>query len=366
MEVSSLDGALVACTVDERSAVGEARRSAIALAGQLGFSAEDAGRVALIVTEAATNLVQHGSGGEVLLRFRRLRLRHRLLRAVPGQAGSGVEILVLDRGAGIVDLPGATRDGYSTAGTPGTGLGAVARTADLFDIYTAPGLGTALLARAWKRPAPATRSAPAGLELGAVCLPRRGEQVTGDAWAAANADGGSMLLVADGLGHGPDAAAAASEAVRIFRQRRYASPGEFIADAHAALKSTRGAALAAALLDRERREIRYAGIGNIGGTIVAGSDTRSMVSHNGTVGHELRKIQEFVYPWPSGSLVVMQSDGLQTHWRLDRYPTVSARHPGVIAGLLYRDFNRRRDDVTVVSVRESAAGSIPGDLPFDA
>ena len=276
MEVSSLDGALVACTVDERSAVGEARRSAIALAGQLGFSAEDAGRVALIVTEAATNLVQHGSGGEVLL------------RAVPGQAGSGVEILVLDRGAGIVDLPGATRDGYSTAGTPGTGLGAVARTADLFDIYTAPGLGTALLARAWKRPAPATRSAPAGLELGAVCLPRRGEQVTGDAWAAANADGGSMLLVADGLGHGPDAAAAASEAVRIFRQRRYASPGEFIADAHAALKSTRGAALAAALLDRERREIRYAGIGNIGGTIVAGSDTRSMVSHNGTVGDVLR------------------------------------------------------------------------------
>jgi anti-sigma regulatory factor (Ser/Thr protein kinase) len=354
MEVSSLDGAPISCTVDERSAVGEVRRSAIALAGELGFSEEDAGRVALIVTEAATNLVQHGGGGEVLI------------RAVTGRAGSGVEVLVLDRGVGIGDLLAAARDGYSTAGTPGTGLGAVARTADLFDIYTAPGLGTVLFARAWKRPAPATRRAPAGLELGAVCLPRRGERVTGDAWAAASADGGIILLVADGLGHGPAAAAASAEAIRIFRQRRYASPGELIADTHAALKSTRGAALAAALLDRERHEIRYAGVGNIAGTIVAGSDTRSMVSHNGTVGHELRKIQEFVYPWPPGALIVMQSDGLQAHWRLDRYPTVAARHPGVIAGLLYRDFNRRRDDVTVVSVRESAAGPVPGDLPFDA
>ncbi|HET8623548.1 MAG TPA: SpoIIE family protein phosphatase, partial [Gemmatimonadales bacterium] len=259
------------------------------------------------------------------------------------------------------------RDGYSTAGTPGTGLGAVARTADVFDIHAAPGMGTVVFARVWKRePTPARWRTGSGLEIGAVCLPRRGERICGDAWAAGSADGGTMLLVADGLGHGPDAAAAAAAAIRIFRQRRYASPAECLADAHAALQSTRGAAVAAALLEPKRREIRYAGVGNIAATIVAGSDTRSMVSHNGTVGHELRKIQEFTYPWPDGALLVMCTDGLQTHWRLDRYPTVGARHPGVIAGLLYRDFNRGRDDVTVVSVRETTAPPVRGDLLFDA
>ena len=38
-------------------------------------------------------------------------------------------------------------DGYSTAGTPGTGLGAVRRLANEFDIYSAPGEGTIVMAR---------------------------------------------------------------------------------------------------------------------------------------------------------------------------------------------------------------------------
>ena len=73
-----------------------------------------------------------------------------------------------------------------------------------------------------------------------------------------------------------------------------------------------------------------------------------MVSYNGTVGHEVRKIREFTYLWPKGGLLVMHSDGLGTQWRLDRYPGLIARHPSLIAGVLYRDFNRGRDDVTVL------------------
>jgi anti-sigma regulatory factor (Ser/Thr protein kinase) len=354
MEVSSVDAPSISLAVGDRSAVGEARRAAVGLAAQLEFSEEDTGRVGLIVTEAANNLVQHAGGGEVIV------------RPVADGWSLGVEALVLDRGAGIEDLSVAARDGYSTAGTPGTGLGAVARTADVFDIHAAPGMGTVVFARVWARGSSmAARRAPSGLEIGAVCLARHGERVCGDAWAATSAEGGVMLLVADGLGHGPDAAAASAEAVRIFGQRRYPSPGELLADVHAALRSTRGAAVAAALLEPRRREIRYAGVGNVAGTVVTGSETRSMVSHNGTVGHELRKIQEFTYPWPQGALVVMHSDGMQTHWRLDRYPAAGARHPAVIAGLLYRDFNRGRDDVTVVSVREAAAAPVRGDLVLD-
>jgi hypothetical protein len=111
--------------------------------------------------------------------------------------------------------------------------------------------------------------------------------------------------------------------------------------------------VAVATLDPGKREIRYAGVGNIAGAVVTGDETRSMVSHNGTLGHEVRKIQEFTYAWPQGALVIMHSDGLQTQWRLDRYPGLSTRAPSVIAGLLYRDFSRGRDDVTVAAVREA-------------
>jgi hypothetical protein len=50
--------------------------------------------------------------------------------------------------------------------------------------------------------------------------------------------------------------------------------------------------------------------------------------------------------------MVMFSDGLASHWSLDDYPGLRQRHPTLIAAVLYRDFSRRRDDVTVVVARQ--------------
>ena len=47
-------------------------------------------------------------------------------------------------------------------------------------------------------------------------------------------------------------------------------------------------------------------------------------------------------------------DGLVSHWSIDAYPGLRARHPAIVAAVLYRDFNRGRDDVTVVVGRELA------------
>lgn len=352
--MSSLDGTPVLVSMGDRSGVGEVRRAAAAVAGRLGFSEDDRGRLALVVTEAASNMVKHGGeGGEVLV------------RSVPYSDPPAVEVLFLDHGSGIADLPAALRDGFSTAGSPGTGLGALARVADVFDIYSEQGRGAVLFTRVWPRGLSAETRAKAALEIGAVAVPRRGEAGSGDGWAIARAKHGPMLLVVDGLGHGPEAAHAAAEAIRMFGQEVHEGPTEFLAAAHGALRSTRGAAAAAAVLDTGSRQIRYAGVGNIAATVVNGLETRSLVSHNGTLGHETRRIQEFVYPWPPGSLVVMHSDGLQTHWKLDRYAGVLARHPAVIAGLLYRDFSRGRDDVTVLAVRECIGAAAPGDVIVD-
>jgi anti-sigma regulatory factor (Ser/Thr protein kinase) len=329
----------VALPIVESSQAGEARRIALALASRLGFNETERGKVGIVVTEAANNLVRHAKDGELVL------------QPLTRNNVEGIEILALDKGPGISNISECLRDGFSTGGTSGTGLGAMSRLSAFFDMYSVPKVGTACLAQLWANSLP-VKQPDIDLESGVVCLPKIGEEISGDAWATAQDSGRTLLLVADGLGHGPQAAQASREAVRIFRANLGKSPKEIVEAAHTALRSTRGAALAIAEVDFEQLTVRFAGVGNISGTILAQEKTNSLVSYNGTVGHEVRKIQEFVYPWPKGGLLVMHSDGLGTQWRLDRYPGLVAKHPSLIAGVLYRDFNRGRDDVTVLVVRE--------------
>ncbi|HEY9727420.1 MAG TPA: ATP-binding SpoIIE family protein phosphatase [Chroococcales cyanobacterium] len=329
----------IALPISEPSQAGEARRTAVVFASRLGFNETQRGKVALVVTEVANNLVRHAQDGVLLL------------QALEQSGIAGVEIIALDKGPGINNLDECLRDGFSTGGTPGNGLGAIERLSALFDIHSVPSVGTAILSRFWASPLPQDRPQDT-LNLGTVCLPKTGEEVSGDTWASTQNDRVHLLLVADGLGHGHLAAQASLEAARVFRENAHQSPKEIMEAAHAALRSTRGAAVAIAAINFERQVLHFAGIGNIAGTIITPAGNSNLVSHNGTVGHEVRKIQEFTYPWSSGGLLVMHSDGLKSQWRLDRYPGLFAKHPSLIAGVLYRDFNRGRDDVTVLVARE--------------
>jgi anti-sigma regulatory factor (Ser/Thr protein kinase) len=328
----------IALPIAESSQVGEARRQAVILANQLGFNETDRGKISLTVTEAANNLLRHAGNGTLLL------------QAAAQNNQVGIEILALDKGPGMENVTECMRDGFSTAGTPGNGLGAIRRLATQFDIYSTPRLGTALLAQFWLPP---IGNAPRDkLEIGGVCLPIASEEVSGDAWAAIQTAEHAAILAVDGLGHGPMASAAALEAVRVFRQQSQRGPKDIIELAHTALHSTRGAALAIAEIDFTQKIVRYAGIGNIASVILSDAKHAHLISYNGTVGHEVRKIQEFTYPWDSEALLIMHSDGLGSQWNLDRYVGLASKHPSLIAGVLYRDFNRGRDDVTVIAVRQ--------------
>jgi hypothetical protein len=123
---------------------------------------------------------------------------------------------------------------------------------------------------------------------------------------------------------------------------------------HAALRHTRGAAAAIAEVRPMDGLLKYAGVGNISGSIQSSGPTRHVVSHNGTLGHQARQFREYSYPWASDAMFVMHSDGLISHWSFDRYRGLRQHQPAVIAAVLYRDFSRQRDDVTVVVGREAA------------
>jgi anti-sigma regulatory factor (Ser/Thr protein kinase) len=327
-----------AVAVTDLSGVADARRHATALAASLGFDETDVGRVAIVVTEAATNLVKHATGGEILG------------RAAGTAKCAALEMLALDRGPGIESVAAALRDGFSSAGSAGTGLGAIRRAATEFDIFsTRPG-GTVLVAVLSGR-ARGNGARRPGLRVAGVSMPKRGETVCGDAWACRPAADGIAILVVDGLGHGPRAADAAREARQIFKESPDNVPlAEMLERLHRGLRSTRGAAAAVAHIVPDRGVLTYAGVGNIAGVILGGDRPQALVSHGGILGHEVRRVQEFTYRWPPGSTLVLHSDGLTSHWGLDAYPGVIRCHPAVVAGVLYRDFRRPHDDVTVVVV----------------
>jgi len=101
--------------------------------------------------------------------------------------------------------------------------------------------------------------------------------------------------------------------------------------------------------------MRFAGVGNISATIVDGGATKALVSMNGTLGHNIRRIQGFDHELPADALLVMHSDGCSGAWDLQTHPGALRRDPLVVASLLLRDCERGRDDVSVVVVRGGRA-----------
>ena len=116
--------------------------------------------------------------------------------------------------------------------------------------------------------------------------------------------------------------------------------------------------MAVASLNLERSVMTFSGVGNIAASIVAPGTSRGMASHNGTVGHQLHKVQEFSFPWTKQSMLIMHSDGLNTRWDLKPYPGIWSRHPALMAGLLFRDYSRERDDITVLVAKNREDASV--------
>lgn len=337
-----------AFSIAHASEVSAARRHGQQLSEAMGFNETESGKLAIVITEAATNILKHAGDGLLLV------------TPVSRNKGRGVEILAIDCGPGIASLGQSLHDGTSTTGTAGTGLGAMRRLAHEFDVYSIPGKGTALYLRIWAGLMTADTLASAGttlpeedgcLQYGAVCLPVAGEEACGDAWAIVNSAEEPTILVADGLGHGPDAAQASETAVHVLQTRHGLQPAPLMTEIHQAMRITRGAAVAILKLNAATQSACFAGIGNISASITDGEDRKQLVSHNGIVGHNMRKVQEFVAPWPTKALCILCSDGIGTQWDLGKYPGLIHCHPALIAGVLYRDFSRRRDDATVVVAR---------------
>lgn len=351
-----------AFAMGDATCVGEARRHCAQAIADWGWPDEDAGRLSLVVTELGTNLLRHAVKGQLWIAFK--------------PAWREVEVIALDKGPGMVDVQRSLTDGVSTgSGSPGTGLGAVRRMASDFDVHSAP-QGTLVLARVRPR---GVAQAPLGARLGAVRLAAPGETVCGDGWALAlqgaptDEDpagavpvqaGGSeatlaanprhdrlTLLVSDGLGHGPEAAAASDAALASFAQDPFAPLPALLQALHRGLSGTRGAALF--LLRADPGEaLRFTGAGNILGRVMSGVYDKGMLTPHGTAGVQLRRAEPGAQELPPHAMMLVHTDGIASRWPASTLAPLMPRDPALLAAALAWNQLRGRDDATVVVLKQ--------------
>ena len=366
--------------ISESSQVGEARRFALVLCDELGFTETRCGRVAIVVNELANNLVRYARDGRIVMRSLTSGTESRssvlntteqdstgersdAKRSVESEQ-SGIEIAAIDRGPGL-DLSRVFQDGYSTGSTPGTGLGAVRRQSDVFDVYSHGDCGTVILSCIFSQSLQshgATDSAASlvhglgedrtgmqsGFEIGAVGVPIDGETVSGDAWAVLVGDE-VRVVVADGLGHGLNAHDASVAAIDSFQAHPASNLEQLMKTIHGNLKSTRGAAVF--LLETRANVISFTGVGNIRALHQLAFKTRPLISQNGTAGVQMRSVRTLSQEWDQTGYLILHSDGITSRWDLMKYPGLFGRHPALIAQIIYRDHARGSDDASIVVLR---------------
>jgi anti-sigma regulatory factor (Ser/Thr protein kinase) len=343
------------CSIEikDEANVGTARRAVHGFAGDLGFNETELAQIDIVVQEIGMNAARYATAGGWLHYTTTL------------GAASGLELFYWDTGPGIYDLDRAIRDGVSTSGSLGSGLGAIGRLMDEFDVYSTLRItsrlslsqrrtfhGTALLARKWVG---AQESETAGRDearrFGVWSRSHPGEVENGDAYFIAKRVSQTLLAVIDGLGHGPGAKEAADVVIELLDDWMGEPLDEVLRTAHNALRSTRGAVAGVAIIDEAHARFHYAGVGNIMVRVFNAPEHISPISSNGTLGARLGSLRVWTYPWAAGATLIMASDGVSASWDMGSYPGLLERSPQILAGILMRDYGRNTDDATVLVAR---------------
>jgi anti-sigma regulatory factor (Ser/Thr protein kinase) len=341
-----------AVEIRDTANVGSARRTVHDVAERVGFTGSALAELDIVAQEIATNAAKYAAGGGLLF------------VGTPFASPEGIELLYSDKGPGIYDAESAINDGVSTGGSLGGGFGAIRRLMDEFDIFSMTGItsrfslsnprrtnhGTALLVRKWKDGNRQAGEESPHSRFGVLSRPRPGETVSGDACVIRQHGSQTLVSVIDGLGHGAGAHEAAHAASNVLDEWAGESVEDVLFAVHTALRSTRGAVMGIAVIDRQNESFQYCGVGNIEARVFGGNEHISPISSYGTLGSRLRKPKTWSSGW-RGATLIMTSDGLSSSWTADTYPGLLSHSPQLIAGVFMRDFARETDDAAILVAR---------------
>jgi anti-sigma regulatory factor (Ser/Thr protein kinase) len=306
------------------------------LAVELGMHIARINELDIIVAEMTSNLFKYSNDGEILV-------------GVFANGGSPyMELISIDNGPGITNPSKMMQDGMSTTNTLGHGLGSMKRLSDVFELYSQVGWGTIVLSRVYSD-REQQKKEKYNLVMRPIVVSKPGEQVSGDGFVYKKTDKYIKLMLADGLGHGPEANKAINEAARAFRIFPDYSPAETLRFIHQDIKKTRGAVINIVGYDFATRLWTSTGIGNIFLRFSSPGAFKIHMSYNGIVGHNIpNTLNEQSYSSDQYNQLMLCSDGIKTRIDTAKYPLIHKYDATVLAAAVYKDHARRNDDMSVV------------------
>ncbi|HHI30671.1 MAG TPA: hypothetical protein ENL17_03040 [Candidatus Methanoperedenaceae archaeon] len=191
--------------------------------------------------------------------------------------------------------------------------------------------------------------------VGAISRAKKGFTANGDAYLVEEIDQGILIGLIDGIGHGDHAERAATICVKTIRdyirsREDFTLTGLFYA-CDDALRATDGVVMAVVIIKIDEGRIHFAGVGNIT-TRIIGSENSYPISTGGIIGYNMQRVIEHTYPYTSGDLILMHSDGIRSGINRELLLRLCSQDEERIADALFREYARGTDDATIVVARE--------------
>lgn len=315
-----------------------ARKTAEAIAADVGFDETIAAEIGLVTAELTSNVNKHAETGEITISEIRMDGR------------SGIRIESLDVGPGIDDVDGAFADGVSTAGSLGGGLGSVNRLMDevTVDAPGEPDYGTHVVADRYLEPAyESTVESP--LEIGAASRPKSPGDANGDSFVFKRWNDTVLVGVIDGLGHGEGAHKAAMAAKEYVESHYDSSLSRIFEGTERACRGTRGVVMALARFDWVGETVTVGSVGNIA-IKTDSEESLGTIPRRGVLGSNGPDPAVTTGDWDQNDRFVMFSDGVESHWDLRDHAEVFSEPATVVARRLLGQYGKDHDDATIVVV----------------
>jgi len=338
-----MDKPFTSYRVEERSFVSYIKREIHSEVAHAHFSDTRAGEIDIIVSEICSNLIKHAGSGELLYRV-----------YDTGKTDSRFEMLCIDKGPGMTDVPRMMKDGMSTTNTLGQGLGAIERLSNVSQVYSVPGWGTIVYVLVTTETAQGVAKPGLDVDIRALCINKPREAVCGDGYRIKRRGGQVRIFFGDGLGHGEFAKEAVDCAGDFFLRCLEDDPVAILRLMHERVRRTRGLVATVAICDLRKGEWNICGVGNILTRVYSGVMYRNYMSYNGTVGMNIpNSMKGSVYKVEKNQHLIMCSDGIRTRWDLNRFPSVFKYDNTLLAAALYSDFTRGNDDSSILVAKVS-------------
>ena len=205
-------------------------------------------------------------------------------------------------------------------------------------------------------------SARALIEWGVAALALPGEAESGDRHLVKAVGNGVLVAVADGLGHGAEAATAAKAAIAALERHATESPVRLIEQCHRALQGTRGVVMSVAVFGRADRSMTWLGVGNVEGLLLygdgqprSGSARASLVARGGIVGSELPRLHPVVVPIAPGDTLIFATDGIREGFAEGLPPDAAPQQ--LADQILARHYKGTDDALVLVARYRGGAGT---------